>query len=75
MTEGVKVTGDEAYGRFHIHSAYAHVALALSQLFQSGDQLFELGELVRLESRYESPVSAHGSETLRISRPSSAFDA
>ena len=54
MTEGVKVTGDVAYGRLHLHSAYAHVALALSQLFQSGGKVVESGEVVRLEARYQS---------------------
>ena len=54
MTEGVEVTGDGAYGRLHLHSAYAHVALALSQLFQSGGKVVELGEVVRLEARYYS---------------------
>ena len=51
MTEVVKVTADRAYGRLHLHSAYAQVALALSQLFQSGSQVVELGEVVRLEAR------------------------
>ena len=46
------VTGDGAYGRIHLHSAYAHVALALSKLFQSGGQVVKLGEVVRLEARY-----------------------
>ena len=53
MTEGVEVSGDGAYGRIHLHSAYAHVALALSQLFQSGGKAVEPGEVVRLEARYQ----------------------
>ena len=54
VTEGVKIAGDGAYGRLHLHSAYAHVALALSQLLQSGGQVIELGEVVLYEARYES---------------------
>ena len=69
VTEGVKITGDGAYCRLHLHSAHAHVALALSQLLQSGRQMVEPGEVIRLQAR----VSAHGSAILRISRPVSGF--
>ena len=54
MTEGVEVTDDGAYGRLHLHSAYAHVALALSKLFQSCGKVVEPGEVVRIEARYSS---------------------